>query len=409
MSLEKILQEAEKVCGHTASLRRTLHENAETGFDLTNTLDLVKKELTSLGIQPTDCGKAGVIACIGGKKPGKVFLLRADMDALPLAEEADVPFAAKNGNMHACGHDLHTAMLLTAARLLKAHEEEIAGTVKLMFQPAEEIFQGSQDMIRAGLLRSPDVDAALMIHVMAGMPFPAGTVIVSGPGVSAPAADYFDIHVQGKGCHGSMPNTGIDPLTTAAHILLSLQQIQTRELALDDRAVLTVGTMNAGTAANIIPDRVTMGGSIRTFDEQTRTFVKQRITEIATGIAKAFRAEAEVVFGSGCPTLVNDKELSRCSQTYIRELLGDERVFSAAALAAMQEDNKSSKTAGSEDFAYVSQEVPSIMLALASGQPERGYRYAQHHPMVTFDEQVLPIGSAVYAYTALRWLEDHQK
>ena len=409
MSLEKILQEAEKVCGHTASLRRTLHENAETGFDLTNTLDLVKKELTSLGIQPTDCGKAGVIACIGGKKPGKVFLLRADMDALPLAEEADVPFAAKNGNMHACGHDLHTAMLLTAARLLKAHEEEIAGTVKLMFQPAEEIFQGSQDMIRAGLLRSPDVDAALMIHVMAGMPFPAGTVIVSGPGVSAPAADYFDIHVQGKGCHGSMPNTGIDPLTTAAHILLSLQQIQTRELALDDRAVLTVGTMNAGTAANIIPDRVTMGGSIRTFDEQTRTFVKQRITEIATGIAKAFRAEAEVVFGSGCPTLVNDKELSRCSETYIRELLGDERVFSAAALAAMQEDNKSSKTAGSEDFAYVSQEVPSIMLALASGQPERGYRYAQHHPMVTFDEQVLPIGSAVYAYTALRWLEDHQK
>ena len=409
MSLEKILQEAEKVCGHTASLRRTLHENAETGFDLTNTLDLVKNELTSLGIQPTDCGKAGVIACIGGKKPGKVFLLRADMDALPLAEEADVPFAAKNGNMHACGHDLHTAMLLTAARLLKAHEEEIAGTVKLMFQPAEEIFQGSQDMIRAGLLRSPDVDAALMIHVMAGMPFPAGTVIVSGPGVSAPAADYFDIHVQGKGCHGSMPNTGIDPLTTAAHILLSLQQIQTRELALDDRAVLTVGTMNAGTAANIIPDRVTMGGSIRTFDEQTRTFVKQRITEIATGIAKAFRAEAEVVFGSGCPTLVNDKELSRCSQTYIRELLGDGRVFSAAALAAMQEDNKSSKTAGSEDFAYVSQEVPSIMLALASGQPERGYRYAQHHPMVTFDEQVLPIGSAVYAYTALRWLEDHQK
>ena len=409
MSLEKILQEAKKVCDHTTSLRRTLHENAETGFDLTNTLDLVKKELTSLGIQPTDCGKAGVIACIGGKKPGKVFLLRADMDALPLAEEADVPFAAKNGNMHACGHDLHTAMLLTAARLLKAHEEEIAGTVKLMFQPAEEIFQGSQDMIRAGLLRSPDVDAALMIHVMAGMPFPAGTVIVSGPGVSAPAADYFDIHVQGKGCHGSMPNAGIDPLTTAAHILLSLQQIQTRELALDDRAVLTVGTMNAGTAANIIPDRVTMGGSVRTFDEQTRTFVKQRITEIATGIAKAFRAEAEVVFGSGCPTLVNDKELSRCSQTYIRELLGDERVFSAAALAAMQEDNKSSKTAGSEDFAYVSQEVPSIMLALASGQPERGYRYAQHHPMVTFDEQVLPIGSAVYAYTALRWLEDHQK
>ena len=407
MTSEKLLQEAEALRAQILAERRWLHENAETGFDLNKTHAFVKQELADMGYQPVDCGRAGIVALAGGKKPGKVFLLRADMDALPIQEESGVEFACESGNMHACGHDLHTAMLLGAARLLKAHEAEIPGTVKLMFQPAEEIFEGSHDMIEAGLLENPKVDAALMIHVMAGMPFPAGTVIVSAPGVSAPAADYFEIKVRGKGCHGSMPNTGIDPLTAAAHILIGLQELQARELAMDDRAVLTIGTMNAGTAANVIPDSVTMGGSIRTFDEETRAMLKKRMAEIAGGIAQAFRAEADVAFGSGCPTLVNDRDLSACCETYVKELLGKGKAFSVAELNAMSGGGSSSKSAGSEDFAYVSQEVPSIMLALASGQPEKGYGYPQHHPMVKFDESVLAGGSAVYAYTALRWLEDH--
>ena len=406
MTSETILREAEAIRHHISDQRRQLHQHAETGFDLTETLAFVKRELTDMGLHPVDCGRAGVVALVGGKKPGKVFLLRADMDALPIREEADVPFASQNGNMHACGHDMHTSMLLGAARLLKDHEDEIQGTVKLMFQPAEEIFEGSRDMIGAGLLEDPKVDAALMIHVMAGMPFPAGTVIVSAPGVSAPAADYFEIKVQGKGCHGSMPNTGVDPLTAAAHILIALQEIHARELAMQDQAVLTIGTMNAGTAANVIPDTVTMGGSIRTFDEETRAFIKQRMTEIAEGTAKSFRAEASVTYGSGCPTLVNDKDLSLCCGKYMKELLGQEKAFSVAELSAM--GGGSSKSAGSEDFAYVSQEVPSVMLALAAGQPEKGYRYPQHHPMAKFDESVLPGGSAVYAYAALRWLEEHK-
>ena len=407
MTSEKLLQEAEALRAQILAERRWLHENAETGFDLNKTHAFVKQELADMGYQPVDCGRAGIVALAGGKKPGKVFLLRADMDALPIQEESGVEFACKSGNMHACGHDLHTAMLLGAARLLKAHEAEIPGTVKLMFQPAEEIFEGSHDMIEAGLLENPKVDAALMIHVMAGMPFPAGTVIVSAPGVSAPAADYFEIKVRGKGCHGSMPNTGIDPLTAAAHILIGLPELQARELAMDDRAVLTIGTMNAGTAANVIPDSVTMGGSIRTFDEETRAMLKKRMAEIAGGIAQAFRAEADVAFGSGCPTLVNDRDLSACCETYVKELLGKGKAFSVAELNAMSGGGSSSKSAGSEDFAYVSQEVPSIMLALASGQPEKDYGYPQHHPMVKFDESVLAGGSAVYAYTALRWLEDH--
>ena len=407
MKADLLLQEAEQIRDHVLRERRALHQMPGTGFDIGDTLAYVRQELTEMGLQPEDCGRAGLVALVGGKRPGKVFLLRADMDALPIREEADVDFASQNGRMHACGHDLHTAMLLGAARLLKAHEEEIDGTVKLMFQPAEEIFEGSHDMIEAGLLEHPKVDAALMIHVMAGMPFPAGTVVVSAPGVSAPAADYFDIRVQGKGCHGSMPNTGVDPLTAAAHILIALQELHARELAMDDRAVLTIGTMNAGTAANVIPDTVTMGGSLRTFDEETRALLKQRMTEIAQFTAKAFRAEVEVTFGSGCPTLVNNKDLSACCRQYMKELLGQGKAFSVAELNAMG-GGSSSKTAGSEDFAYVSQEVPSLMLALAAGQPEKGYCYPQHHPMAKFDESVLPGGSAVYAWAALRWLQDHK-
>lgn len=408
MSYTELLSEAAQIHETIVNDRRCLHLNPGTGFDIQDTVSYVKQQLISMGYEPQLCGRAGIVAMAGAGKEGKVFMLRADMDGLPIREEAGVEFASKNGRMHACGHDMHTAMLLGAARLLKKHENEIKGTVKLMFQPAEEIFEGSKDMIEAGLLQNPTVDAAMMIHVMAGMPFPAGTVITAVPGVSAPAADYFEINVKGKGCHGSMPNTGIDPLNAAAHIVIALQEIHARELAMGDRAVLTIGTMNAGNAANVIPDAVVMGGSIRTFDEETRTFIKQRLTEIAKGIAQSFRAEAEVTFGSGCPTLFNDKALTDEAYKYVKELLGEGKAFSSTSLSEAEGSRKSSKTAGSEDFAYVSHKVPSVMLALAAGTPEKGYIYPQHHPKVMFDEDALCTGSAVYAYTALRWLEEHK-
>ncbi len=408
MKAEQLLQEAKSYEDQLVRTRRYLHTHPETGFDLTETLAFVKKELTEMGYEPKECGKAGLTVLAGGKKPGKVFLIRGDMDALPMQEEADIDFPSANGKMHACGHDMHTTMMLGAARLLKAHEDEIEGTIKLDFQPAEEIFEGSHDMIEAGLLKNPDVDAALMIHVMAGMPMTAGTVVVSDGGVSAPAADYFKILIRGKGCHGSMPNNGVDPVNVAAHIITALQEIHARELALVDEAVLTIGTIHGGTAANVIPDTVELGGSIRTYDEGVRSFLKTRMTEISQGIASTFRAEAEVSFGSGCPTLVNDNDLSACAVKYVQELLGPQKAFTAGQLNAMSGSGKAPKAAGSEDFAYVSQEVPSIMLALAAGHPEKGYCYPQHHPKVKFDEEVLPGGSAVYAYTAMRWLEEHK-
>ena len=408
MIAEELLKEAESYKDLLVEDRRYLHTHPGTGFDIKDTVDYVRKQLEEMGYQPTNCGKAGLVALAGGKKPGKVFLIRGDMDALPIKEEAEVDFPSTNGNMHACGHDMHTAMMLGAARLLKAHEDEIEGTVKLMFQPAEEIFEGSHDMIEAGVLKNPDVDAALMIHVMAGLPVPAGTVISCDGGVSAPAADYFDIKVQGKGCHGSMPNNGVDPITAAAHIITGLQEIQARELPLTDGAVLTIGTIQAGNASNVIPDTAYMGGTIRTYDEDTRAFLKERMTAMAEGIASSFRASATVSFGSGCPTLKNDMELAECTPHYVKELLGPAKAFTAGQLNAMSGPGKAQKSTGSEDFAYVSQEVPSIMFARAAGHPEDGYCYPQHHPKAKFDESVLPSGSAVYAYTALRWLEEHK-
>jgi hippurate hydrolase len=404
MTADKILQEANSYSDIIREERRTVHSCPEVGFDIPNTLKFVENELKDMGITPQRCGKSGLTALVGGKKKGGVFMLRADMDALPIEEKSGLEFSSHNGNAHACGHDMHTAMLLGAARILKNHEEEINGTVKLMFQPAEEIFEGSADMINSGLLENPTVDAAMMIHVMAAMPFESGTVVVSSGGVSAPAADYFEIEVQGKGCHGSMPNTGVDPINAAAHIILALQEINSRELGIGDRAALTVGRISAGTASNAIPDKAVMGGSIRTFDEEVRELIKQRVTEISESTAAAFRATAKVTYGSGCPVLVNDERLSRSAEKYIGELLG-KKVFTTAQLSAM--GGKSSKTAGSEDFAYVSHKVPSVMVALAAGQPEKGYGYPQHHPMVKFDENALPVGSGVFAYTAMRYLEEN--
>lgn len=381
---DRILEEAKSLKDELITHRRWLHAHAETGFKLHQTHAYVKNALIQMGYHPKNCGKCGIIAEIGSGKSGKTFLLRADMDALPIQEETGLEFACKTGNMHACGHDMHTAMLLGAAKLLKANEDQIQGTVRLMFQPAEEIFQGSQDMIENGVLE--DVDAAMMIHVTAGAPLPTRTVVVSSPGISAPAADYFTIRIQGKGCHGAMPQNGVDPLIPAAHILIGLQEIQTRELG--DRAVLTLGTISGGSAPNVIADRVEMSGTLRTFDEKIRTYVKSRITALSEGISAAFRAESQVIFGSGCPCLQNDEILSHQVDQYLKEQLGSDMVFTTKELNP--EGNPSA--GGSEDFAYISQKIPALMVALCAGG-----NYPLHHPKVVFDEEVLPVGAAVLA------------
>ncbi|MDK2867621.1 MAG: hypothetical protein PWP38_1936, partial [Clostridiales bacterium] len=227
----KLLESARGMQEELVAFRRYLHQNPELSLDLPITVNFVKSKLVEMGYEPQDCGKSGIVAIAGGIRPGKVFLIRGDMDALPVEESADVPFKSTNGNMHACGHDLHTAMLLGAAKLLKEMEADIQGQVKLMFQPAEETLAGAKNMIEAGVLTAPDVDAAMMIHVMTGFPLPAGKVIVSQAGLTAAASDWFEIHVQGKGGHGAMPNNAVDPINAATHIFQAIQTIHSRELA----------------------------------------------------------------------------------------------------------------------------------------------------------------------------------
>ncbi|MBQ8182674.1 MAG: amidohydrolase [Clostridia bacterium] len=401
MTAKDFLNCAESVENEIVENRRWLHAHAETEFNLCETVSFVKEKLQEMGYEYHDCGKCGVTATVGNGASGKTFLLRADMDALPVKEETKLPFSCEKGNMHACGHDMHTAMLLGAAKILKKFENEINGTIKLMFQPAEETLSGAKNMIDNGVLKNPDVSAAMMLHVMAGFPLKSGTVIVPVSGVGAPAADYFTINVQGKGCHGSTPQLGIDPVTAAAHILLGLQEISAREMGVTDEALVTVGSFHGGTAGNVIADSAVLQGTLRAFDDVIRDKIKKRISEIAEGIGCALRTKVTITFGSGCPTLTNDKELVSFTEKALVELLGEDGVINASAFGA-----ENTHKGGSEDFAYISKEIPSVMLALAAGEPEKGFQYHQHHPKVVFDESVLKIGSAVLAFNAFKWLEN---
>ena len=372
-----------------------LHACPEVGFELTETRAYVKKRLLEMGYQPMDCGKAGIVAIAGNADTGKSFLLRADMDALHIKEEANVPYKSANGNMHACGHDAHTAMLLGAAKIIKYHEQELGGIVKFMFQPAEEILEGARDMIAKGVLGQPKVDGAMMVHVMTGVPLKTGTIVVSAPGVSAPAADFFEIKIKGKGCHGSMPHMGVDPLTAAAHIIIALQEIQAREMSVSNKGALTIGALEGADVANAIPDAVILKGSMRAFDEDVRNHMKKRLTEIAENVARAFRAEAVVAYTSGAPTLVNDGELSEKTRIWLKETLGADMVIRS-------QDMPGQSGGGSEDFAYVSHEVPTIMVALAAGDSRDGYEHPLHHPQMRLDTKAFVYGAAALAEVAMR-------
>ena len=402
MTEQTILKEVFLLQAELVAIRRDLHQHPEVGFDLPYTKAFVKQKLEEFGYEPQELGKAGIVALVGGKKPGKTILLRADMDALPLHEEADVEYRSKtDGKMHGCGHDMHTAMLLGAAKLLKEHEDEIQGTVKLEFQPAEEIFQGSPDMLNSGLLENPHVDAAVMIHVTAGMPLPSGTLMVSGGGISSTSCEQYHITVKGKGGHGSTPHEAIDPITAAAHMHIALQEINSRELEGNQFGVFTTGRFEAGKTSNVIPDTAEMWGTIRTVDPENAVgqLIKTRMTQICEGIGKAFRCETAVEFYDYCPCMVIDPELSVDILKYMKELFGE----SAIDLSVISGGKAGG---GSEDFAFVSHRVPTVSMFLTAGSSNDGYIFSQHHPKVRFDDSVLYRGSAAYAFVALRWLNE---
>lgn len=397
------LDKAKELENELISDYKELHKRAETGFELPETVAYVKKRLDELGIVYTDCGKNGVIGYIGDKRAKESVLLRADMDALPIKEEADVDYKSESGAMHACGHDAHTAMLISAAKLLKESESELMGCVKLMFQPAEELLEGAKSMIENGVLEIPPVKAAIMLHLIVGTELQSGSVVISSGGVSAPSADYFRITVKGVGCHGSTPEKGRDPLAVACRALTALDEIKAKELALNERAVISVGSLHSGDAPNAIPEKAELTGSIRAYSENTREYIKQRINNIVSMLAGAFETQCEVDFYSGTPSLLNDEILSKSAYECAKELFTGDRVMTSEELGLQaQKQGKRSEGAGSEDFAYISREAPSLMIALAAGKASEGYKFPLHNSKVRFDTSAFKYGSALLAKIAIK-------
>lgn len=395
-----LYHEAEAIRETIIANRHYLHQIPELGLDLPQTAAYVEEKLRQMGYEPQRVGACGIVALVG-KKEGKCFLLRADMDALPVEEAADVDFKSSNGRMHACGHDCHASMLLGAAQLLKNHEDELEGTVKLMFQPGEETMEGGKMMVDAGVLENPHVDAAMAEHIFTSMALPAGTITMMGADAKFAAVDWFTIYITGRGCHGAMPNTGVDPLNVMSHIHLSLQALNSREMDPMDNLVLTIGQMHGGQTSNVIPNDAYMSGTIRTRKNETRAMVKSRMEAIVSTVAAAFGAEARVEWGCGCPVLAQDKDLYAEAKGYLKDLEG-------ASLVDLGDLGVSFGGMGSEDFSQIANNVPSIFLAIPAGSPEDGFIYPQHHPKARFLDEALAPGTAAYAHVAMQWLK-HNK
>ncbi|SHI81305.1 M20 metallopeptidase family protein [Lutispora thermophila] len=391
--MPNFLESANQIKEELISNRRFLHQIPEIGSDLPKTTDFVKKKLTEIGVEPKEICKSGVTATIGGKKGGKVFLLRADMDALPMIEDSGLEFSSSNGCAHACGHDIHTAMLLGAAKILKKYEGELEGTVKLMFQPGEEKLEGANAMLEAGILENPKVDAAMALHVFPG-DLHVG-MIYWGTGPILASSDLFRITVTGKGGHGAIPQDAVDPINVAAHIHIALQEVLAREINPQEPVVITIGSFNGGDAYNIIPETVVMKGSIRTFSEDVRDFVKKRLTEIADLTAKAYRAECRVEYVSGIAPTVNNEILALELRGYMSEIADQLIPFP--------------KQMGSEDFALITQAVPSVFFGIgAGGEDPQYHKGGSHNPKVIFNEDVLPLGAALFSHCAYSWLKNHR-
>ena len=393
--MKEIMNQAIAIKEDLINFRRDIHSNPEVGDTLPKTKSYVMDKLKEFGYDPEEICESGIVATIEGKEPGKTFLLRADMDALPIEEETECEFKSNNGCMHACGHDMHTAMLLGAAKLLKQNQDKIKGTVKLVFQPDEEGFTGAKKMIKAGVLKNPDVDAAMAMHVHSGTP---SNLVLCGLGTSIAGCNRFRIVVRGEGCHGAMPETGVDPINIAAHIYISLQEIIAREISATHPAVLTIGKFSGGEVPNVIPGEVIMEGTIRSLNKEAGEFIFDRMNDIVVSTAKMFRGEAELIELSSVPPLANDNDLAKEVTSYLKDLLGEKSVISFES-AGM----------GSEDFASYSYEVPSLYLLLGAGSKHENplYGEAMHNEKVVFNEDILVTGAAMHAYSAIMWLKNN--
>lgn len=368
-------------------IRRDVHQHPELGYQEKRTAKLVTAELRKLGLKPRRMAGTGVVAEITSGKPGPCLMLRADMDALPMHEETGYPFASTNkGVMHACGHDLHVAILLGASRLL-CSQPLARGKVRLCFQPAEEGLNGASVMIDDGVLKN--VDAAFGFHVWQWLPV-GKVAALDGPAMAA--VDELKITIEGKGAHAATPQEGVDPIVVAAHLVTALQTIVSRNMDPLETAVVTIGKIDGGSAFNIIPDRVTMIGTVRTFNKAVHKRVRMRMQALVKSVCAGFGARGTLEYVHSNPATINTPELAQFFRGQASQTLGGRAVVDCPP------------TMGGEDFAFYGEKVPSCYAFLGSA-PRSGGVHMHHHPEFNPDEGVLSIGARLMTDVARSWLE----
>lgn len=372
--------------------RRDFHRYPELAFEEVRTSGIVAQTLNDLGLEvQTGVGKTGVVGILEGEKDGPTVLIRADMDALPVQEANETDYISTiPGKMHACGHDGHTAIALGVAQLLTQHRQSLAGRVKFVFQPAEELGAGAKTMIEDGVLQNPKPDVSLGLHLWNGLP--VGQFGVASGSIMAAVSDFF-VTVRGKGGHGGIPQSTADPVVCAAQIILGLQSIVSRNVAPEDQAVVSCTQVHAGTANNVIPDEAKLSGTFRTFTLEVRDLVAQRIHEIAEHIAASMHCTATVTTAHYTVPVINHPDVTQ----RVRQVLQGFGYDDAALI-----DERS--TVGEDVGEFMNEHVPGMFVLVGSANAAKGLDYAHHHPRFDIDEDALPLGVAVLAAATADYL-----
>ena len=382
-------------------IRRHLHQYPELGNREFKTAELVSNELKKLGFKVTEkVAHTGVVGILEGRKKGRIVAVRADMDALPIQEENDLPFKSRNeGVMHACGHDIHTTVGLGTAKVLASLKDKFDGTVKFIFQPAEEGSPegergGASLMIEEGVLENPAPEAIFGLHV--NVEWEAGQFAYVPGGINA-SNDQFEIIVKGVGSHAASPWKGIDPIVVSSHVILAIQNIRSRMTDTRDPLVITVGIIEGGTAFNIIPEKVRMVGTIRTHDPEFRIEVREKLKNVVSGICSSFGAGAEVSIYPGAPVNYNNPELTGWAVNVMNSVFGEDRVHLRRP------------SMGAEDFAHYSLKIPAFFYSLGVGNKEKGYTYSVHNPRFIPDETSIEYGVEAMSNLVLNFLKSKEK
>ncbi len=394
---DRLKAEIDELVPDLVAMRRDLHEHPELAFEEVRTSGIVAQRLKALGLEvQTGVAKTGVVGVLRGEngngngKQTKTIAIRADMDALPIYEMNNVDYRSTvDGKMHACGHDGHTSILLAVADILSKRRAELAGNVKFVFQPAEERVGGAEPMVKEGAMEG--ADGVIGLHLIST--YPVGRIGVRSGAVFA-SADKFTLTVRGKGGHAAMPQEAVDPIVVAAYIVTALQTLISRETSPFSPAVITIGTITAGSAFNIIPETAQLQGTMRSFSKEHREMLLSRITELAMGIAGAMNATCEVELQDGCPPCVNDADMTAVVYKAAVKTVGESKV----------DDGEEVMTTGSDDMSYFLEAVPGCYFIVGANNPAKDAKFPHHHPRFNIDEDALPIAVEVLSRAAMEFL-----